>query len=88
MEAASFPKVNIPKSQMSFCYCLRLANTVIRQPRGNNLYLFFFKGVFFLRFYLFIFKERGREGEKHQYVVASHVPRTGDHAGNPGMCPD
>ena len=35
-------------------------------------------GLFFFRFYLFIFRERGREGqwgeEKHQCVVASHVP--------------
>ena len=46
----------------------------------------------FLRFYLFIFRKRGREGvregEKHQYVVASLVPTTGDLASNPGMCPD
>ena len=35
--------------------------------------------------------ERGREekeGEKHQCVVASHVPLTGDLACNPGLCPD
>ena len=31
-------------------------------------------------------EERGRE--KHRCVVASHVPRTGDLAHNPGMCPD
>ena len=41
------------------------------------------------RFYLFL--ERGREGErereKHQRVVASHMPPTGDLAGNLGMCP-
>ena len=41
---------------------------------------------------LFIFRERGREGEregeKHQSVVASHVPPTGDLAHNPGMCLD
>ena len=47
--------------------------------------------VFFFRI-LFIFIERGREeereGEKHQCVVASHTPRTGDLACNPGMCPD
>ena len=45
-----------------------------------------------LRFYLFIFRARGREGgregEKHQCVVASHTPPTGDLAHNPGMCPD
>ena len=46
----------------------------------------------FLRFYLFIFRERGREGEregeKHQCVVASHVVPTGDLAHTPVMCPD
>ena len=42
---------------------------------------------FFLRF-LFIFGERGREGEEHQCVVDSHVAPTGDLAHNPGMCPD
>ena len=44
------------------------------------------------RFYFFIYLERGREGEregdKHQCVVASHSSPTGDHAHNPGMCPD
>ena len=48
--------------------------------------------VFFLRFYLFIFRERGKEGrreeEKHQCVVASDMVPTGDQAHNPGMCPD
>ena len=40
--------------------------------------------------YLFIFREGkgGREGEKHQCVVASYAPRLGDLAHNPGMCPD
>ena len=42
--------------------------------------------------YLFIFRERGREGEregeKHQGVVDSSTPLTGDPAHNPGMCPD
>ena len=41
---------------------------------------------------LFIYREgkgrRKREREKHQCVVASHVPPTGDLAHNPGMCPD
>ena len=40
--------------------------------------------------YLF-FRQRGREGEregeKHQCVVVSHMPPTGDLAYNPGMCP-
>ena len=47
--------------------------------------------MYFLKV-LFIFRERGREGErkggKHQCVVASHVAPTGDLAQNPGMCPD
>ena len=42
--------------------------------------------------YLFIFRERGRDGErageKHQCVVAFRVPPTGDLARNPGMYPD
>ena len=46
---------------------------------------------FFTRFYLFYFLERGwegeRRGEKHQCVVASHVPPTGNLACNQGMCP-
>ena len=41
---------------------------------------------------LFIFRKRGREGEregeKHQCVVASHTPPAGDLAHNLGMCPD
>ena len=41
---------------------------------------------------LFIFRQRGseggREGEKHQCVVASWVLCTGDLACNPGLCPD
>ena len=33
-------------------------------------------------------REGEREGEKHQSVVASCVPSTGDLARNPGVCPD
>ena len=75
---------------------------VLFSPRLESLleieeYMFwiFFKDkerifFFFLRFYLFIFGERGREEErgKHQCVVASPIPPTGDLARNPGMCPD
>ena len=52
--------------------------------------------VFFTRFYLFTFRERGgREKEKERnidvwekhWLVASHVPPTGDLAHNSGMCP-
>ena len=46
----------------------------------------------FLKFCSFIFRERGREGEreeeKHHCVVASHAPPIGDPVRNPGMCPD
>ena len=40
--------------------------------------------------YLFLerLKEGEQEGEKHQCVVASRVPPTGDLACDPGMCPD
>ena len=44
--------------------------------------------ILFLRFYLFIFRERGREGEKNQCVVVSCIHPTGDLPHNPGMCPD
>ena len=46
----------------------------------------------FILFYLFIFRQTARkgerEGEKHQCVGASWVPPTGDLALNLGMCPD
>ena len=46
------------------------------------IFLFFiFKTLFVLKI-LFIFRENGKEGEKegekHQCVVASHMPPTGD----------
>ena len=51
-----------------------------------------FSSDFLKRFYLFIFREKGRksdrEGGKHQRAVASHAPPIGDLAPNPGMCPD
>ena len=44
------------------------------------------------KIFKFMFRERGREGErvgeKHQWVVASCSPPTGDLACNPGMCPE
>ena len=56
------------------------------------LHIFVFHLNSFLRFYLFIFRERRRQGEreeeKHQCVVASHTPPTGDLAHNPSTCPD
>ena len=48
--------------------------------------------ITFLKKILFIFRLRGMEGvreeEKHQYVVASCMPQTGDLAHNPGLCSD
>ena len=64
---------------------------------ANSPFLGLFPVVFLSFFLLFleiflIFKERGREGErkgeKHEHVVASHAPPTGDLACSPGICPD
>ena len=38
--------------------------------------------------FIYSFLEKGREGEKYQCVVAFCMPRTGDLAHNPGVCPD
>ena len=56
----------------------------------EQIHIFFF---FFLRFLIyFIFRERGRKGERegktHQCVVISCTPSTGDLAYNPDICPD
>ena len=64
-----------------------------------HVYFFKYRPIFFFFFkILFIFRERGREGErgweKQQYFwekhrsVASRTPLTGDLARNPGTCPD
>ena len=42
--------------------------------------------VLFIYFWRDGGREGDREGGKHQCVVASHVPPTGDLARNPGMC--
>ena len=46
----------------------------------------------FFKDFIYLFLERGREGErkgeKHQCVVASHVAPTGDLVCDPGMCPN
>ena len=46
---------------------------------------------FFSQDFIYLFLERGKEGEgegeKCQCVVASHMPTTTDPAHNPGMCP-
>ena len=71
-------------------FCLQGLNPTppAKSFQGSAFFFSFFKK----RFYLFIFRERGkegeREGEKHQCVVASLASPTGDLARNPGMCPD
>ena len=64
-------------------------------PFSSKAYQYFILRMvdLFIFMYLFIYSlERGREGEreveKHQCVVASCTPATGDLAPNPGMCPD
>ena len=48
--------------------------------------------IYFLKDFIYLFLGRGREGEregeKHQCVVDSCAPPTGDPAHNPGMHPD
>ena len=53
----------------------------------NFGFLFFFEDLINL-FFREWGRERERQGEKHQCVVASHTPSTRDLAHNPGMCPD
>ena len=55
------------------------------------LFIYLFTYFFFLSFLSFLSWQRGREGEregeKHQSVVASHVPPTGDLDWIPGNVP-
>ena len=47
----------------------------------------YFLKILFIYFYR-EGREGEREGEKHQCVLVSHAPPTGDLACNPGICPD
>ena len=62
--------------------------SVKRRKRKACAYLY----SFFLRFYFFLDRVPGREGEregeKHQCAGASRTAPTGDLARHPGMCPD
>ena len=66
--------------------CKKLAGCQVIVPL-KIIYVSFFLKDFT---YLFLERRKGREKdrEKHRYLVASHVPPTGDVAHNPGMCPD
>ena len=67
-----------------------MPNQLSHTGQGRTLVLLLLL-LLFLKIYLFIFRERGREEEgeeeKHQCVVVSHIPLTGDPACNPGMGP-
>ena len=55
----------------------------------NSFIVFLFLNRFFKDFiYLFSEKGEGRKKGKHQCVVVSQAPPTGDQACNPDMCPD
>ena len=83
----------LPEVKCEICcteMCYALCN-ILNSPLGGSILGTMFNGHF-LKKILFIFRERGREGEtegeKHQRVVTSYVSPTGDVACNPGLCPD
>ena len=59
--------------------------------RGGSFQVWINWGFFFFKDFIYLFLERGREGEregeKHQCVVASHTPPTGGLAHNLDKCP-
>ena len=64
--------------------------TELEKANLIDSFSFFNRLLFLKRFYLLIFGERGKEGErgeKHR-LVASHRPQTGDLACNPSTCRD
>ena len=74
-------------SEKSWIDMILLWNTkILNFPLGVLSLSFFFKD--FILFYFFREGKGGREGEKHQGVVAFHGSFTGDLAHNPGMDPD
>ena len=52
--------------------------------KQNLTFYLFFKGLIDLE----RGRERERQGEEHQHVVAPHAPPTGDLVCNPDVCPD
>ena len=54
--------------------------------------LYIFGQFYFKKYFIYLILERGKERErdreKHQCVVAPPMPPTGDLAGNPNTCPD
>ena len=66
--------------------CIKMTNKRESLPSSTLKEIYIFKD------FIYLFLERGkegeREGEKHQCVVASQAPPTGDLAWNLGTCPD
>ena len=77
-------KAKKPSRHLFLTYFLEMLGGV------NDLLIYTYVSfIFFLkRFYLFIFRERGREGERARCVRKTSMPRTRDLARNSGMCPD
>ena len=71
---------DLPVSEASACY---LQMTFDLTSSCLSLLIFYFSKDF-----LEEGREGERQGEKHQCVVASCTPPTGNLACNPGMCPD
>ena len=75
-------KINIFNNFFRYSIVIK-SDLRIKKNRLSGELILLFKG-----FYLFILRQRESVGEKHQCVVSSHVPPTGDLARNPGMCPE
>ena len=66
------------------------------QPLLDSIPVYKSEPVFTINVFIYVLKivfldrgwERGRDGEKHQCVVASYAPHTRDLAHNPGKCSD
>ena len=63
--------------------------TEAQGEEGQSQFFLFSRSNSFFKGFLFLFLQRGeekeKEGEKHQCVVASHTPPTGDLSRNSGM---
>ena len=85
----------LPSCESSLCimttspYQVYILSTIFSYSVGC-LFAFLFLKKFFKDCIYFLERRREgeREGEKHQCVVASWRPPTGDLAHNPGTCPD
>ena len=73
-----------------FLFTMLFANMNLFHHFSESLRSFCKTNVLYFKDFIYLFLERewegGREEGKHQYVVASHAPLSGDLACNPGMC--